>query len=199
VTFRGGDRASLLAGCGPDGCTEALMLAHGFTTKQMVELVRAGLATASTERVVASGPKLEIARVRITRGGSACARARWAMTPVFTIHGRGTVRLTICIGPWALKVARNARGRRCNRFEADLWASTTARRRNMLCPVLARLPFGLAVIMQRAEPLREDEHDQLTEADGFPDWDYVPSDEGEPFEYAAERAACCIGLFGTGT
>ena len=32
------------------------------------------------------------------------------MTPVFTIHGRGTVRLTICLGPWALKLARNARG-----------------------------------------------------------------------------------------
>jgi hypothetical protein len=35
----------------------------------MVELVRAGLATASTERVVASGLKLEIARVRITEAG----------------------------------------------------------------------------------------------------------------------------------
>jgi len=29
-----------------DGCTDALMIAHGFTVKQMVELVRAGLATA---------------------------------------------------------------------------------------------------------------------------------------------------------
>jgi hypothetical protein len=31
----------LLASC-RDGCTEALMLAHGFTVAQMVELVRAG-------------------------------------------------------------------------------------------------------------------------------------------------------------
>jgi hypothetical protein len=69
VAFRGGDRASLLAGCGPDGCTEALMLAHGFTTKQMVELVRTGLATATAERVVAGGLKLEVARVRITEAG----------------------------------------------------------------------------------------------------------------------------------
>ena len=59
----------LLAGCGPDGCTEAIMLAHGFTTRQVVELVRAGLATANAERVVAGGLKLEVARVRITAAG----------------------------------------------------------------------------------------------------------------------------------
>jgi hypothetical protein len=35
----------------------------------MVELVRAGLATANTERVVAGGLKLEVARVRITEAG----------------------------------------------------------------------------------------------------------------------------------
>jgi hypothetical protein len=55
----------LLAFC--DGCTEAMMLAHGFTIAQMVELVRAGLATTSAERVVA-GSKT-IARVRITEAG----------------------------------------------------------------------------------------------------------------------------------
>jgi hypothetical protein len=42
----------LLASC-RDGCTEAIMLAHGFTVPQMVELVRAGLATATAERVFA--------------------------------------------------------------------------------------------------------------------------------------------------
>jgi len=36
-----------------DGCTEAIMLAHGFTIDLLVELVRAGLATATTERVIA--------------------------------------------------------------------------------------------------------------------------------------------------
>ena len=41
----------LLASC-PDGCTEAIMLAHGFSIERMVELVRAGLATAKAERVV---------------------------------------------------------------------------------------------------------------------------------------------------
>ena len=107
------------------------------------------------------------------------------MMPFFAIDRRGTVQLTICIGPWALKVARNATGRCCNRFEADLWARTTAARRNMLCPVLARLPFGVGLVMQRAEPLRKDERDRLMDAHGFPDWDYVPPDEGEPFEYKA--------------
>jgi hypothetical protein len=57
-----------LASC-RDGCTEAIMLAHGFTTEQMVELVRAGLATATAERVVAGNRKIEIARVRITEAG----------------------------------------------------------------------------------------------------------------------------------
>jgi len=52
-----------------DGCTEAMMLAHGFTIPQMVELVRAGLATATTERLVAGSRKIEVARVRITDAG----------------------------------------------------------------------------------------------------------------------------------
>jgi|SRR6266487_972985 len=54
----------LLASC-RDGCTESMMLAHGFSVPQMVKLVEAGLATATAERVVAGRP-IEIARVRIT-------------------------------------------------------------------------------------------------------------------------------------
>jgi hypothetical protein len=61
-----------------DGCTEAMMLAHGFTIPQMVELVRAGLATATAERVVAGSRKIEVARVRITDagGGRSAANSR---------------------------------------------------------------------------------------------------------------------------
>jgi hypothetical protein len=58
----------LLASC-RDGCTEAMMFAHGFTIPHMVELVRAGLATATAERVVAASRKMEVARVRITEAG----------------------------------------------------------------------------------------------------------------------------------
>jgi hypothetical protein len=52
-----------------DGCTEAIMLAHGFTVPQMVELIRAGLASAYTERVIAGNQRLEVARVRISEAG----------------------------------------------------------------------------------------------------------------------------------
>jgi hypothetical protein len=58
----------LLSSC-RDGCTEALMIAHGFTVEQIVELVRAGLATATAERIVAGNRTLEVARVRITGAG----------------------------------------------------------------------------------------------------------------------------------
>src|SRR5262249_6001040 len=34
-----------------DGATEAIMLAHGFTVDLLVELIRAGLATATAERL----------------------------------------------------------------------------------------------------------------------------------------------------
>jgi hypothetical protein len=45
------------------------MLAHGFMVEQMVELVHAGLASATAERVVAAGDRGEVAGVRITEAG----------------------------------------------------------------------------------------------------------------------------------
>jgi hypothetical protein len=45
------------------------MLVHGFTVGQLDELIRAGLATAQTESVVARSRTLEVARVRITKAG----------------------------------------------------------------------------------------------------------------------------------
>jgi hypothetical protein len=62
-------RALELLAASRDGCTEAIMLAHGFTVAQMVELVRAGLATATAERVATGGRMVEVARVRITDAG----------------------------------------------------------------------------------------------------------------------------------
>ena len=35
-------RALELLAASPDGCTEAIMLAHGFTVEMLVELIRAG-------------------------------------------------------------------------------------------------------------------------------------------------------------
>jgi hypothetical protein len=62
-------RALELLAASRDGCTEAIMLAHGFSIDLMVELVNAGLATAQTERMVAAGERIEVARVRITEAG----------------------------------------------------------------------------------------------------------------------------------
>jgi hypothetical protein len=61
-----------------DGCTEGIMLAYGFKTELLVELVNAGLATASIERIVAGGRRVEVTRVRITGAGRrALAKLRW--------------------------------------------------------------------------------------------------------------------------
>jgi hypothetical protein len=61
-----------------DGCTEAIMLAYGFKTEPLVELVNAGLATASIERMVAGGRRIEVTRMRITGAGRrALTKLRW--------------------------------------------------------------------------------------------------------------------------
>ena len=61
-----------------DGCTEAIMLAYGFKTGLLVELVNAGLATASIERMVAGGRRVEVTRMRITGAGRrALTTLRW--------------------------------------------------------------------------------------------------------------------------
>jgi hypothetical protein len=63
-------RALALLAASPDGCTEAIMLAHGFSVEMLVDLVRAGLATAQAERVVAGrSAMMEVTRVRITEAG----------------------------------------------------------------------------------------------------------------------------------
>jgi hypothetical protein len=59
----------LLAACPQEGCTQAILVAHGFTVEQMVELVRAGLATATAQRVKAGRDKMEVATLRITEAG----------------------------------------------------------------------------------------------------------------------------------
>ena len=72
-------RALELLAASPDGCTEALMLANGFTVEMLVELIRTELATAQPERMIADGKQIEVARVRITEEGrQALARAHLA-------------------------------------------------------------------------------------------------------------------------
>ena len=60
-------RRALALLAGPrDSCTEAIMLAHGFTVDQMVELVS---APAKAERIVGGTRDFEIARMWITDAG----------------------------------------------------------------------------------------------------------------------------------
>jgi hypothetical protein len=54
----------------------------------------------------------------------------------------------------------------------------------MLCPVLWSAG-GWLIVMATATPLTEDEKDELIDSDGFPDWDYIPGEDSEPFEYKA--------------
>ena len=61
-----------------DGCTEAIMLAYGFKTELLVELVNAGLATASIEGTVAGTRRIEVTRMRITAAGRrVLTKLRW--------------------------------------------------------------------------------------------------------------------------
>jgi hypothetical protein len=62
-------RALWLLADGPDGHTTTIMLAHGFTTALLVDLVDAGLASATTERVRRGRKPVEIVRLRITEAG----------------------------------------------------------------------------------------------------------------------------------
>jgi hypothetical protein len=59
----------LLAGCGPEGCSEHVLKDHGFTTDQLVGLIRAGLATATPQRTRAGREVLEVITLRITDAG----------------------------------------------------------------------------------------------------------------------------------
>jgi hypothetical protein len=67
---------ALIADAGPAGVAEAVMFANGVTIAQMVELVRAGLASVTPRRVKAGRERMEIAVLRITDAGrQALARA----------------------------------------------------------------------------------------------------------------------------
>jgi hypothetical protein len=52
-----------------DGCTEAILLAHGFARELIDSFVSAGLATATVVRAFAAGRAIEFTRVRITDAG----------------------------------------------------------------------------------------------------------------------------------
>jgi hypothetical protein len=61
-------------------------------------------------------------------------------------------------------------------------AQTTSERRKLLCPVLACSPFGVVLVQRTAAPISEEEAQALRSTRGFPDWDYTPGEDGDPFE-----------------
>ena len=66
----------------------------------------------------------------------------------------GSQRRTIVLGPLAIKVPRLRRlraGLRANREEGRIWREGWQRFFPELCPVIASLPFGVAVIMPAVE------------------------------------------------
>jgi hypothetical protein len=92
-------RALELLAASPDGATEAILLAHGLSIDLLVELVRAGLATAKAERVVAGGRAMEIARVRITEAGRrALAEAFGHHEDRLPTHGYAATRAMAAFG-----------------------------------------------------------------------------------------------------
>jgi hypothetical protein len=54
----------------PNGRTETFMLIHGCTRQYLDGLIRAGLATATKQRI-GRGRQIEIARIKLTEGGRA--------------------------------------------------------------------------------------------------------------------------------
>src|SRR6516162_3601284 len=66
-------RALELLASSRNGATEAIMLAHGFTVEQMVDLCIAGLAIATPEHMIAGERTFEVVRMTITEAG------RWAL------------------------------------------------------------------------------------------------------------------------
>jgi len=51
------------------GCTNTLLVAHGFTVTMLVGLVRDGLVDVQSETLTTLGRKTEIVGVRITASG----------------------------------------------------------------------------------------------------------------------------------
>jgi len=62
-------RALTVLAQSPQGCTEAIMQAHGFPVVLLAGLVRDGLATATTERTFAGKKPMEVTQMRITEAG----------------------------------------------------------------------------------------------------------------------------------
>jgi len=74
----------------PEGSTEALLLAHGFTSAVIAGLVDTALATSTTEPILAGGRPVEVTRISITyRGRVALERRAKPPEPMPSARYRG--------------------------------------------------------------------------------------------------------------
>jgi hypothetical protein len=60
---------AILAGAGPRGCAEAILMAHGFPIEMLASLVRSGLAGAALDAPAVGRTPIEATRIIITDGG----------------------------------------------------------------------------------------------------------------------------------
>jgi len=96
----------------------------------------------------------------------------------------GTTRAVLCVGSFALKIARSRSGTRGNRFEADLYRRSGKGRRALLCPAFWCSPYGVVLVMRRATPMNEADYHRYVHSVGLlRAWGYGGSgDDGNPFE-----------------
>jgi hypothetical protein len=57
-----------------DGCTTSALLAHGFPSTLVADLITLGLATAKSEHIQAGQRTADVTRVRITDAGRVARR-----------------------------------------------------------------------------------------------------------------------------
>ena len=91
---------------------------------------------------------------------------------------RGSQRRTLVCGSIAMKFPRLRRfraGARANREEARLWREGWQRFYPELCPVLACLPFGIALVMPTVRIMSRDEFLAFRNSGAYPD--HVPDPE----------------------
>jgi hypothetical protein len=98
-------------------------------------------------------------------------------------HTAGTMRLTVCIGRYALKLPLGVLGCVANYGEQVEWKRATPERRANLCPMLWGAPFGVINVMRRAVPLTSEQHQAHWHNGTLPDWNYMPGGPDCPFEY----------------
>jgi hypothetical protein len=95
---------------------------------------------------------------------------------MISISRTGSMRSPVGGGRFALKFARDARGRASDLYEAKLYRSVSATRRNLLCPVLWVSRNGFVQIMRAAKPLTNmmslDEYMHVAEV-----WETMPGED----------------------